>query len=72
MTGSDEQKICGRNSTFVKQLDYIEAHIDLDEYHIWRENDEFFKSKKDERSNRDFLEHNKPYNAEKIVFPDNL
>lgn len=72
MTGSDQQKICGLNSTFVKQLNYIEAHIDLGEYHIWRENDEFFKSKKDERSNRDILMDEMPYNSEKIVFPDNL
>ncbi len=72
MTGTVEHKMCGRNATLAKQLDYIEAHVDLGEYHIWRENGEFFKSKKDERSNRDHLEHNKPYNAEKIEFPDNL
>ncbi|KAF8917755.1 hypothetical protein BGZ58_005008, partial [Dissophora ornata] len=49
-----------------QQLDYIEAHINLDEYHIWRENEEFFKSKKDERSNGDILKNEMPYNSEKI------
>jgi hypothetical protein len=56
-----------------QQLDYIEAHIDLDEYHIWRdENEVFFKCKKDERSNGDILKNEKPYNSEKIVFPDSF
>ncbi|KAI8596217.1 hypothetical protein EDD21DRAFT_419887 [Dissophora ornata] len=61
---SDQQNhICGLQSTLVKQLNYIEANIDLGEYHIYRdENEDFFKSKKDERSNREMLMVEKPYN----------
>jgi hypothetical protein len=58
------------NIRHVQQLDYIEAHIDLDEYHIWRENEVYFKCKKDERSNGDILKNEMPYNSEKILFPD--
>ncbi|KAI8596216.1 hypothetical protein EDD21DRAFT_388943 [Dissophora ornata] len=50
------------STRLVQQLDYIEAHIDLGEYHIYRENEDFFQSKKDERSNREMLMVEKPYN----------
>ncbi|KAI8596218.1 hypothetical protein EDD21DRAFT_419884 [Dissophora ornata] len=66
------KQICTSRTLLGRQMEYIEAHIDLSEYHIFRENDEIFKCKKDEHSNRDMHMDEKPYNAEKIVFPVNL